>query len=155
MRKGVGALLAAGSAILIWLFKKGLDRPVTHHRNIVLGPKQGQCGVAERPTRVRLRRRQAGREDTLIWRISNPSPAGSACDRELRVCIENWKLHGEPVDAPLVRPGGGPLCERVRPRTGPATLPARPLQSARTGIYSYEIWIDGQLARDPMVEIVP
>jgi hypothetical protein len=78
---------------------------VHHERHIVLGSNEIGCRVARCPKDVRMSKK---RKDFLTWHISNSSDQGSSCDRRVEVCIGNWRLAGQSVDAPVQGRGGGP-----------------------------------------------
>jgi hypothetical protein len=125
---------------------------VHHERHIVLGSNEIGCRVARCPKDVRMSKK---RKDFLTWHISNSSDQGSSCDRRVEVCIGNWRLAGQSVDAPVQGRGGGALRRWIPPRHRPIPLQVVIAENAPTGTYSYDILIDGTRARDPMLEIVP
>jgi hypothetical protein len=152
MMKLIGALLTAGGAAF-WLLKRHQSqKPVPHKRSIVLGPgNTAGCRVARCPEDVTMKR---GRNDTLTWQISNESTSGSTCDRQVQVCIGDWKLNGEPVPPPVKAQGAGALCRMIPPRQRPIPLQVVIDPQAKDGKYRYGILIDNVLADDPMLEII-
>lgn len=151
MRKGIGLLLVVGGVALALLLKKRLRAQVIHDRPIVLGPKNGRCDVAQCPEEVRLR---WSRGDKVRWLISNPAVDRDACDRNVRVCLKGWRLHGVPVPAPVKDVGGGQFCRLVNPRQPAVPLLAQMSLVPALGRYSYVIEVDGHESDDPMLEIV-
>jgi hypothetical protein len=146
MRKRVGLILAAAGAgaALIWFLRGKVSSRRVHRRDIIVKEKKGDCGIERQPDDVTMER-----NDQLHWIISNASQGnGGACDRAVEVCVTNWRPSN-----PFDDVGGGRFCRTVRPGQT-KTLPARVKQHAESGQYHYEVWIDGQLAIDPMVEIV-
>jgi hypothetical protein len=143
MQKSIGLLLVAGGVALLLLLKKGLrrGRGTVHRREVVVGPKQGVCGLLREPSNVTMRR-----NEQLHWIIRNEG--GHPCDRHVEVCIENWRP-GNPLE--IV--GGGRFCRKVLPGHA-VPLPARVRPNAEPGRYRYDVWIDGKPAVDPMVDIV-
>lgn len=152
MMKVIGALLTVGGAAF-WLLKRHKSlQPVPHRRSIVLGPgNTAGCRVARCPEDVTMKR---GRNDTLTWEISNESPSGSTCDRQVEVRIGDWKLDGEAVPPPVRARGGGALRRMIRPRQRPIPLQVVIDPQAKNGKYTYGIRIDDNPADDPMLEII-
>ena len=149
MRTLLGILLAIGGAALAWLLKGKFRQAVVHERFIILTSKKGSCGIKDQPARVKLER---GRGDQVHWIIRNPPNSGSACDRPVKVCIGKWKQNNVPVQPPVVDLDDENLCRSV-PQPQTETIRAKSKPDAE-GLYSYEVLIDGDVALDPMIEIV-
>ena len=125
MGRGVGVLLVAGGAALLWLLKKGHRHGImVHTRNVVIGPKQGVCGVTEQPANVTLKK-----HERLHWKIRNAG--GGPCDGPVEVCMSNWRPFN-PLEED--EHGDGRFCRTVRPGQT-KTLPARVKPDAREGSY--------------------
>ena len=151
----LGLLLGVLGAALLWLFRRripGIDAPRIHKRFVKLHVKKGVCGIEHQPEAVELRR---GKRDEVHWIITNPeSESGSPCHRPVEVCIGMWRLNGSGTESPVEDLDSGQHCRTVKPRQT-KRLPARIKSRAELGEYEYEILIDGHVAMDPIVKVVP
>ena len=149
----VGLLLGALGAAVAWLLRGKLrpERGIVHKRYITLRSKKGGCGIEAPPAPVELRQNPP---DQVHWIISNPSDNTGSCDRDVRVCVGRWTRNGSPADPPVVDGDNGQYCRTVRPGQT-KRLPGRAKQNVPTGDYHYDVLIDGQIAVDPIVRLVP
>jgi hypothetical protein len=153
MRKEIGTLLVAGGIGLVWLLKKHVRGPRIHERFITLKSKAGQCGIVGRQEDIKKVVLRRSKGDQVHWIIRNAPNSGSACNRDVHVCIGSWEMNGRPVESPVVDRHNEGLCRTVpQPRTKP--IHAEVKEDAPCGAYAYKVLIDGQEAIDPMVEIV-
>jgi hypothetical protein len=119
---------------------------------INLQVKKGVCGIESAPEEVELRRTKG---DEVHWIITNPtSEPGTPCHRPARVCVGRWKRNGGDTDPPVDDRENGQYCRTVKPGQT-KRLPARVKSDAEVGPYEYQILIDGQVAIDPIVRVVP
>lgn len=153
MRKEIGTLLVAGGIGLVWLLKKRVMGPRTHERFITLKSRGGQCGIVGRQEDIKKVVLRRSKGDQVHWIIRNAPNSGSACNRDVHVCIGSWERNGSPVESPVVDLHNEGLCRTVpQPRTKPIHAVVKP--AAPKGYYWYKVLIDGQEAIDPMVEIL-
>jgi hypothetical protein len=147
MRKGVGVALVAGGVLLAWLLKKKMPMHVfrVHERDVVVGDKSGRCGLRRSPSPVRLSK---PRGDQLHWILWNE---GGPCGSQVEIWMTNWSPRN-----PLEDRGDHPeqpFKRRVQ-KGAPVRMPAHIRQDAEAGTYRYDVFVNGQLAEDPMLEIV-
>ena len=151
MRREVGILLTVAGAGLAWLVKNRLRSRIIVERHLTLTTRNGRCEIKDPVEVVRLRWLS---HDQVRWIITNPGDSGEACSGERRVCVGNWALLGAPVHAPVAAPDGGPLCRTVRSNGPTQTITAVVRLLAVPKRYKYDVLIDGDVALDPMFEIV-
>ena len=142
-----GLLIGAGAA-LVW-FVRGKFLGTTVIRQITLKVKDGRCGIEEEPKPVELSKK---REDMLLWEIS--SPEGTGCEGQRTVCIDNWRLNGQPTPVPPVTNPAG-LCRQVRHGNPPMHVRAHINKQAVPGVYEYDILVDNVVVHDPIVKLTP
>ena len=125
-------------------------------RNVVLAHKNGSCSIRQQPEPVTLRRLHG---DVVQWQITNPSIGSGPCDRQVRVCIGNFR----PLD---VKGAPDPVvddvhrfCREVSPGGPSKRITAHINPDAPGGWYEYDVLVeqpDGTMdvAVDPMIRIV-
>jgi hypothetical protein len=149
MKKGIaGLLVGVGVGAVLAYFFRGRLFGTTYPRPIVLKMKNGRCGIEVEPADVALSRRK---DDKIRWEISNPAPGG--CPGRHEVCIGNWRRNGAPSDPPVTNPQG--LCRHVDFDGPEKHILGNIDRDAEYGEYKYDVLIDGQVAVDPIVKLIP
>ena len=144
--KTLGFLIGAVVGALAWLYRKKLvDVGVKEVPVVLKHRKDGACGV-EKVRDVTLRRTV---REPVKWLITNPEHGG--CGRRVVVRLDAWRRGDEP-SAPPVTPEHS-FEREVKPGQT-KVIPARANRDMADGDYSYDIFIDGERALDPIVKLV-
>lgn len=88
--------------------------------------------------------------EPMLWDITNPSDEDRGGGEAVTVRIDGWRKHGEPSMPAVLAVS---FERAVKPgQTKP--IPALANIAAGAGEFKYDIYVDGELALDPIVKLV-
>jgi hypothetical protein len=146
-RKTTSFLIGAATGIgLAWYYGKLVARGVKRVPIVLRKRDDGSCGV-EPVADVEL---DIFPPEPMLWEITNPSNADGGCGKEVTVKIGGWRK-GNTESLPAVL--AVTFERQVMPgQTKP--IPALANTLVGKGVYKYNVYIDDQLALDPIVKLI-